>query len=52
MRAAIQRVLVDEEIRSNAFAIAKELAALPTRDDAADVLLALASADAAGRAGT
>jgi hypothetical protein len=46
----IKRVLIDQEIRSNAFNMAKELAALPTRDDAADVLLALASADAAGRA--
>ena len=40
LRAAMQRVLVDAEIRSNALDMAAQIAALPTRDDAVEAMLA------------
>ena len=40
LRSAMQRVLVDAEIRSNALEMARQIAALPTRDDAVDAMLA------------
>jgi hypothetical protein len=40
LRAAMQRVLVDAEIRSNALDMARQIAALPTRDDAVEAMLA------------